>query len=111
MKRLRQRMILTGDRNPSLLHRLQQRRLGAWARPVDLVGHQQLAEHRALNKAERAAAAFAFLEHLGTENVGRHQIRCALDALLIEPEHRREGLDEPGLGQARYPDQQRVATA
>jgi hypothetical protein len=44
---LRQRQDLPADRHAMLLHRLQQRRLRARAGAVDLVGHQQLAEHRA----------------------------------------------------------------
>ena len=109
MKRPRQRVVLAGDRDAALLHRLQQRRLRARAGAVDLVGHQQLAEHRAGNEAERAPAALAFLQHLGAENVGRHQVGGALDALVVEPEDRAERLDEPGLGEARHADQQRMA--
>ena len=102
-------MILAGDRDAALLHRLQQRRLGARAGAVDLVGHQQLAEHRAGNEAERAPAGLAFLQHFRAEDVGRHQIGRALDALVVEPEHGAERLDQPRLGQAGDADQQRMA--
>ena len=44
-----------GDGDVILLHRLQQRRLGARAGAVDLVGHQQLREDRAGNEAEASA--------------------------------------------------------
>jgi hypothetical protein len=55
-----------------LLHGLEQRRLGARARPVDFVGHQQLAEHRSGDEAEMPPSLVALLEHLGPDNVGRH---------------------------------------
>ena len=47
-------MALAGDRDVVLLHGLQQRRLGLRAGAVDLVGHQQLGEDRALDEAEVA---------------------------------------------------------
>ena len=109
MERARQRMILAGDRDAAFLHRLQQRRLGARAGAVDLVGHQQLAEHRARDEAERARGRFAFLQHFRAENVGRHQIGRALDALVVEAEHDAQRLDQPRLGEAGHADQQRMA--
>ena len=102
-------MVLPGDRHPPLLHRLQQRRLGARAGAVDLVRHQQLAEHRPRDEAERAPPGLALLQHLGAENIGRHQIRGALDALVVEAEDRAQCLDQPRLGEAGHADQQRVA--
>ena len=41
------RVGLAVDRHLAFLHRLQQRRLGARRRPVDLVGQQNLADYRA----------------------------------------------------------------
>ena len=76
VERARQIVARAGDRDMMLLHRLQQRRLGARAGAVDLVGHQQLGEHRARDEAEIALAAGALLQHLGAENVGRHQVRA-----------------------------------
>ena len=43
-----------GDGDVVFLHRLQQRRLGARAGAVDLVGHQELGEDRAADEAEAA---------------------------------------------------------
>jgi hypothetical protein len=40
VKRRREGMIVAGDGYPVLLHRLQQCRLRARARAIDLVGHQ-----------------------------------------------------------------------
>ncbi len=94
-----------------LLHRLQQRRLGARAGAVDLVGHQQLAEDRARNEAEAALAARALLQHLAAHDVGRHQVGRELDAAGVEPEHDAHGLDQLGLGEAGKADQQCVSAA
>ena len=91
-----------------LLHGLKQGRLGARAGAVDLVGHQKLGEDRALDEAERPAAAFGLFEDLGAENIGRHQVGRALDALILEAEHDAERLDQARLGQAGNADQQRV---
>ncbi|KIU01348.1 hypothetical protein QU38_02100, partial [Staphylococcus aureus] len=92
-----------------LLHRLQQRRLGARAGTVDLVGHQELREHRTGDKAERAPATGALVQHLGAEDIGRHQVGGELDALGIEPERDAERLDQLGLGKAGDADQQRMS--
>ncbi len=102
-------MVLPGDRHPALLHRLQEGRLGARTGTVDLIGHQQLAEHRTGDEAERAPPALAFLEHLGAQDIGGHQVGGALDALVVEPEDRAERLDQPRLGEPGHADQQRVA--
>ena len=52
----RQGVVGAADGDPAFLHGLQQGGLGAWAGAVDLVGHQQLAEDRAGDEAEGAAA-------------------------------------------------------
>ncbi len=109
VERLGQRMILPGDRDAAFLHRLQQRRLRARARAVDFVGHQQLAEDRTRNEAERAPPALALFEHFRAQDIGGHQIGRALDALVLEPEHGAEGFDQPRLGETGHADQKRVA--
>ena len=106
---LRQVVPLAGDRDMVLLHRLQQRRLRARAGPVDLVGHQQLREDRTLHETEAAPPSARFLQHLGAEDVGRHQIGRELHAPGVEAEHGAERLDELGLGEARHADKQAVA--
>ena len=53
-----------------------------------------------------AAAAARFFQHLGAENVGRHQIGRELHAPRVEAEHGAEGFDELGLGEARNADEQ-----
>ena len=109
MERLRQGVILTGDRNAMFLHRLQQRRLGARAGAVDFVRHQQLAEDRPFDEPEGAPPAIAFLEDFGAQYVGRHQVRRALDPFGVQAKHDRQRLDQLGLGQARHADQQHMA--
>jgi len=101
-------VALSGHRDVLLLHRLQQGRLGAGAGAVDLVGHQQLGEHRALDEAERAVAHVAFFQHLGAQDVGRHQVGRELDALAFHAQHDAQGLDQLGLGEARDADQKQV---
>jgi len=93
------------------LHRLQQRRLGARAGAVDFVGHQQLGEDRALDEAERAAASLAFLKHFGTQDVGRHEVGRALQALFLEAEHDAQRFHQLRLGEARHADEQQVTPA
>ena len=109
MERLGQIVAGSGDGHVLLLHRLQQRRLGARRGAVDFVGHQQLREHRARDEAEAALAARAFFQHFGAENVGRHQVGRELDAAGIKAERDAHGLDQLGLGEAGHADQQRVA--
>src|SRR3546814_18041333 len=74
----------------ALLHGLQQGRLRARAGAVDLVGHQELAEHRTGNEAEGAAADLVLLQDLRPQDVGRHEVRCALHALVLEAEEDRK---------------------
>ena len=109
MERLGQIVARAGDRDVLFLHRLQQRRLRARRGAVDFVGHQKLREHRPGDEAETALAAGAFLQHLGAENVGRHQVGRELDAPRVEPERDAHGLDQLGLGEAGHADQQPVA--
>ena len=92
-----------------LLHRLQQGRLGARAGAVDLVGHQELGEDRALDEAERAAPSARLVEDLRAENVGGHQVRRELHPPCVEPEHGAERLDQLRLGEAGHADEQAVA--
>ena len=53
-ERVGQRAGLALDRDLPLLHRLEQRRLGLGRRAVDLVGEQQVGEHRPLAEPELA---------------------------------------------------------
>ena len=70
-----------------LLHRFQQRRLGLWRRPVDLVGEQHVGEHGSLQELEKAfPGAVVLLQHLRADNVAGHKIRRELDTVKVELE-------------------------
>ena len=101
-------MAGAGDRDMLFLHRLQQRRLGAWRGAVDLVGHQQLRKHRTGNKTKAALPARAFLQHLGAENVGRHQVGCELNAPRVETKSGAHGVDQFCFRETGHANEQRV---
>jgi hypothetical protein len=71
------------DGDLPLLHRLEQRGLGLGRRAVDLVGEQQVGEHRPLPEAE-GPAVLAEIELAG--HVGRHQVGRELHPLELEVE-------------------------
>jgi hypothetical protein len=102
----RERDRLAAERHRALLHHLQQRRLGLGRRAIDLVGQQDGREDRALAQVEGLRGE---LEHLGTEDVGRHQIRGELDALEIDAADAGQRPGEQGLADARNSFQQDVA--
>ena len=52
---------------------------------------------------------FGLVQHLGADDVGRHQVGGELHALGGEAEHGAERFHQPGLAQAGHADQQRVA--
>ena len=79
-------------------HRLEQRRLGLGWRPVDLVGQQQLGEHRPRPELEAARRRVVDRE---PGQVGRQQVRGELHPREGQAERLREGprhhrLAEPG---------------
>ena len=105
----RQVVADAGHRDVALLHRLEQGGLGARARPVDLVGHQELREHRPLHEAEGAAAVGILLQDLAAEDVRGHQVRRELHPARVEAEHGAQRLHELGLGEAGEADEEAVA--
>gem|GEM_PF-6076961 len=109
MEGARQVVAHAGHRHVIFLHRLQECGLGARARAVDLVRHQQLGEDGPLDEAEAALPVGALVEDLGAEDVRRHQVGRELDALAVEAEDGAHRLDELGLGEARHADEQAVA--
>ena len=98
-----------GDGDVMLLHRLQQRRLRARRGAVDLVGHQQLGEDRALHEAERARFSRRVFQHFRADDVRGHEIGRELHALGVEAEHAAQRFDQQRLGKAGNADEQRVA--
>ncbi len=83
----------------AFLHALQQRGLGARRHAVHLIHQQQMGEHWALMELESAVSQ---VQHIGTDNVGRHEIRSALHALEIELQKMGERLDGERLGDPGY---------
>jgi hypothetical protein len=85
-------------RDREVLHRLEQRGLGLGGRAVDLVGEEQLGEHRPLVEDE---AVLLLVEDVAAGDVARHEVRRELDAPILTPEDVRERpyqqrLAEPG---------------
>ncbi len=105
----RQRMLDAADRHPVFLHRLQQGGLGAWAGAVDLVGHQQLAEHRPRHEAEAAPPVGCLIQDFAAQDIGRHQVRGELHPLALQAEDGAERLHQPALAKPRHTNQQQVA--
>ena len=98
-----------GNGNVIFLHGLQQGGLGAGRGPVDLVGHQQLREDRAFDKAEGAAPVRILFQNFRTQNIRRHQVRGELNAGRAQAKRGAKGGDKLGLGKARNTDEQRMA--
>ena len=97
-ERPRQRMAHAVDRDLPLLHRLEQRRLGLRRRAVDLVGEQEVGEHRSL--AERQLAAIA-VDHHRAGDVARHQVGRELHATRLHRERARRGCAPAGSWRPR----------
>ena len=96
-------------RHVIFLHRLEQGRLSFWRRAVDLIGEDDLREDRAFQKAQRSVTRF-LVEHFGAGDVGRHQVRCELNALEREVEDLRERFDQQRLRETRNADDEAMTT-
>ncbi len=105
-KRRRQPERVAADRDPPLLHGLQQGRLHLGRGPVDLVGQQQVGEDRAAVDVERAAG---LVENLGADDVGRQQIDGELDSAELQIDRLGQGADQQRFGQARHALQEQVS--
>jgi hypothetical protein len=81
------------------LHGLEQRRLGLWCGPVDLVGEQQIGEYGPGSVLEGSTAGLVLGENLGADNVRRHQVRRELDSSEVNADRVREGFDQFGFSQ------------
>ncbi len=92
------------------LHRLQQRGLGLRRRAVDFVGQDHVAEDRALEEPQLAAARAAILlDHLGAGDVGGHQVGRKLDAAKLQRQRFGQRANQQRLGQPRHADQQAMS--
>jgi hypothetical protein len=108
-ERQRQLVGVAAGGDPVLLHRLEERRLGLRRGPVDLVGEDQVGEHRPADEPEGAPpGGVVLLEDLGAGDVGRHQIGRELDPREAEVERLGQRRDEERLGQPGDADEQAV---
>ena len=100
------------DAHLPLLHRLQERGLRLGGRAVDLVGEHDVGEEGAFEEPQLPRAAGAvLLEHVGADDVGRHQVGRELDATEGEIEALGERADHERLRQPGHAFQQAMAAA
>ena len=93
------------DGDLALLHRLEQRRLGLGGRAVDFVGEQQIGENGTAFVL-KFKTTVPFLEQLGPNDIGGHQVGRELDALEGKVENVRQRFDQQCFGQPGDADQQ-----
>ena len=101
-------MRLPVDGDLALLHDLEQRRLGLRAGAVDLVGEDDVREHRAGVELERAAALVVDGD---AGDVARQQVGRELHAVARAGDRLRHGARERGLARAGHVLEQQVALA
>ena len=93
-----------------LLHGLEQRGLGLGRRAVDLVGEQDVREHRSAHEHHLPLSGFRIvLNDVGTGDVRRHQIGGELNAIELQVEDIGESLDDQGLGETGYTGDDAIA--
>ena len=95
-----------GNRHLPFLHYLEQRALHFGRSAVDLVGQQQVGEHRPQVGGELTGL---LVVHARADQVGRQQIRGELDALELAAQGLRQRLDGQCLGEAGDAFDQKVA--
>jgi len=89
------------------LHRLKQRGLGLWWRSVDLVGENQVAENRTVDKFALAGGRVG-LQDFGAGDVRGHQVGGELDPVRVPAERAGECFHQQGFGESGNADEQRV---
>ncbi len=87
----------TVDSDLSLLHDLEERRLRARRRAVDLVGKDEVGEHRAGMEDE---SVLVLVEDRDAGHIARQQVGSELDALPRRPERAGEAARNRGLAHA-----------
>ena len=107
-ERVRDLVGLAADRDLALLHDLEQRALDLGRRAVDLVGEEQVREHRPQRRPELAGL---LVVDAGADEVGRDEVRRELDALELAADRVGDGLDGHRLGEARHALDEEVAAA
>jgi len=91
-------MPLPINRDLAFFHRFEQSRLRAGRHAIDFINQQQICEHRAPVKSECASGN---VQHIGTEQVSRHQVRRALHALETCIQSARQSLHTQSLRKPR----------
>ena len=109
-ERQRQRARLAEDRDASLLHRFEQRRLCLGRCAIDLVREQQVGEDGPRMEG-KLLAAVAVLENMAAGDVAREEVGRELDAAEVERQQPRERLHELCLAEARQAFKQDVAAS
>ena len=105
-ERLRQRVCLVADGDLPLLHGLEQGALHLGRGAVDLVGQNQVGEHRALPRGEAAGLRVV---NLRADDVGREHVRRELQPRELGVHAVGERLDGERLGEAGHALEQHVA--
>jgi hypothetical protein len=95
----RQGVGVTVNGDQALLHGLKQGRLGFGGRAVDLIGQQEIGEHRPLDQRELVALE---VEDVGAGDVGRHQVRGELDARKTAAQGGGDGPHQQRFGDSRH---------
>ena len=98
-ERLGQRQRAAVERHLTVVHRLEQRRLGARARAVDFVGEQDVREDRTLAQHELATP---LIVDRHTEHVARQEVARELDASQLAAHRPGERARQRRLADARY---------
>src|SRR5690606_20824728 len=94
-----------------LLHGLEQRSLGAWRRPVDLVCQHDIREYRPPHEPERSRPGCRILfQQFRTRNVAGHQVWRELDTTEVQLHRICNRADHQSLCEAGHADQKRMAT-
>ena len=94
------------DGNLALLHRFQQGRLGTRSGAVNLVGKQDIGDHRTFAVAELRRTR---IEHHGAGDISWEQIRSELHAAETSANCSRQRSGEHGLAESRHIFQQHMA--
>src|SRR5262249_52025461 len=93
-KKWREVVSLAIDRHLAFFHGLEQSGLRFWGRAVDLVCEQNVGENRAVAKRKLCGA---WIENVGSSDVGRHQIGRELDAIESRAYNARHRFDHQSL--------------
>ena len=110
-KGLRERVRGASSRHASLLHRLEQGRLGLGCRAVNLVSEHQVGKQRPRLELERAYSVGGIAQDAGASDVSRHQVGRELHPAKRQVERLADGAHQERLAKAGNAFEQRVAAS